>query len=142
MRVYFILFFLLYTNSFTFGQIHVTNNTEEPLNVAVAYFENTNSFSGWISQGWYIIIPGETKIIGSFLKNGDNVYYLHAHSSVSESKWGDETFLAVKSDAFILKNCDKEYLINTDDVNVVGFDKYYVHIGLLELYEDYITLSE
>jgi len=135
----FFLFFVFNANT----QIHITNSSSEPIFVAIAYYKNTNSFSGWVSEGWWKIIPGETKVCGSFLKDGDNTYYIHAHTAGLKQKWGNDAYLAVNSvDAFKIENCDKPYVLKGQGVVAYQFTKKYVHIGLLDLYKDYVNYTD
>lgn len=140
------IFLLLFTCFLFFksgAQVHVTNNASEPIWVALAYYSSSNKFSGYVSEGWWKLIPGETAILGSFLKDGDNTYYIHAHTSNYTKKWGAEVQLAVNSaDAFKIENCDKPYVLQGANIKKVGFTKHFVHIGLLDLYKDYVNISE
>lgn len=137
-----LLFVTLFTLS-AYSQVKITNDTEEPITVAIAYYVNTRSYSGLVSRGWWNIIPGETITVGSFLKDGDNTYYIHAHSTDNEKKWGTEVYLAVNETyAFEIENCDKAYVLDGDNITKVGFSKQFVHIGLLDLYTDSISISE
>lgn len=130
---------LIVTNSHS--QVEVTNNCDLPITVAIAYYKSTKSYSGWVSEGWWSLEPGETKTLGSFLKNGENTYYIHAHTAGYANVWGNDEQLAVNStDAFTIKNCDKEYVLG-DDVITKGFTKKFVHIGLLEMYRAYVSFS-
>lgn len=126
------------------SQVRVENDSQQPVWVAIAYYESNSNFSGWVSTGWWKIIPGETKTCGgSFLKDGENTYYLHAHSEGYAMTWGDEINLAVnKVDAFTLQNCDKDYVLSGDNIGKVGFDKHFVHIGLLDSYKDYVRIVD
>lgn len=143
MKNLFLLLIACFLISNSNAQIHVTNNTEEPITVAIAYYSSSNSFKGFVSEGWWSLIPGETKVIGSFLTDGDNTYYLHAHTSDYKSQWGSEVQLAVNSfDAFKIENCDKQYVLEGEGIKKVGFNKHFVHIGLLDLYKDYINITD
>ncbi len=143
MKNLFLLLLACFLISNSNAQIHVTNNTDEPISVAIAYYSNSNSFKGYISAGWWKLIPGETKVLGSFLKDGDNTYYIHAHTSDYSKKWGSEVQLAVNSvDAFKIENCDKPYVLEGENIKKVGFSKNFVHIGLLDLYKDYISITD
>ena len=143
MRNLFLLLFASFIITNADAQIHVTNNSSEPITVAIAYYKGTRSFKGWVSEGWFKLIPGETKVLGSFLKDGENTYYVHAHTSGYAKTWGNEVNLAVNSvDAFKLENCDKEYVLDGENIKKVGFKKHFVHIGLLELYKDYVSFTD
>lgn len=115
------------------SQIHVTNSASEPIYVAIAHYRNTASFRGWVSEGWWKVIPGETKVCGDFLKTGENTYYIHAHTASFKSKWGNDAYLAVnKVDAFEIENCDKSYVLEDSEITTYQFTKKFVNIGLLD----------
>ena len=135
------ILFIAFSNSI-FGQIYATNNTDEPIWVATVTYQKNGSFSGYVSNGWYKIIPGERKNCGGKLRDGDNTYYIHAHNE-SGSKWGSEKYFAVdKVNAFSIQNCDMEYVLSNPNYKLVGFTKKFVHIGFFELYETEVTFSE
>lgn len=125
------------------SQIHITNKSSEPITVAIAYYKSTESFKGWVTNGWWTIIPGETKVCGSFLKDGENTYYIHGHTAGYEKTWGNDVQLAVNSiDAFKIENCDKEYVLSGENIEKVGFEKHFVHIGTFELYRDFVSFTD
>lgn len=138
------LLFLIAFISFTsWSQIHVSNNTEEPIWFAYGYYSETDSFSGWITEGWYEIIPGQTKIIGSFLKDGNNTYYYYAHNKSRSKTWGGDYKLAVdQPDAFKIVNADKDYVLNEEQGIVKkGFKEKKVFIGILDPYKCYLSFE-
>jgi uncharacterized membrane protein len=137
------LFILLSLFCFTVAksQVEVTNNYSKPIYVAIAFYESNSSFSGWVSEGWWLLEPGDTKVLGSFLTNGENTFYIHAHTSDSKESWGTDIQLAVNvNESFRIKNCDKAYVLS-GDVSTLGFSKRFVHIGLLEMYRAYVTIG-
>lgn len=143
MKNLFLLLFASFIISNVDAQIHITNNSSEPITVAIAYYKSSGSFKGWVSEGWWRIIPGETIVCGSFLKDGENTYYVHAHTSDYKKTWGNEVKLAVnKVEAFSLENCDKAYVLDAKNIEKVGFKTHFVHIGLFELYKDYISFGD
>ena len=124
------------------AQIKVTNSCDEPVWVAVVTWKKTRNFKGWVSSGWYKITPGETRNCGGYLRDGDNTYYVHAHTSGYKRVWGGENKFAVnKVDAFEMENCDKDYVLNQTNVEKVSFTKKFEHIGILELYKSKVNLT-
>jgi hypothetical protein len=135
------ILFIAFSNSI-FAQIYATNKTDEPIWVATVTYQKNGSFSGYVSNGWYKIIPGERINCGGKLRDGDNTYYIHAHNE-SGSKWGSEKYFAVdKVNAFTIQNCDMEYVLSHPNYKLVGFTKKFVHIGFFDLYETEVTFSE
>lgn len=135
--------FFFFTLGFCDAQVHVTNSTDQPITVAIVYYQSDSEFKGYISKGWWTIIPGETKVIGNFLKAGDNTYYIHAHTAGYAKTWGNEANLAVNShDAFEIRNCDKSYVLKGENIKTVGFIKKFVHIGLFDSYAAYVNFTE
>jgi uncharacterized membrane protein len=138
-----ILVFIVFITYTSWSQIQVTNNTEEPIWFTYGYYSNTNSFAGWITVGWYEIIPGQTSTIGSFLKDGNNTYYYYAHNKSRTKTWGGDYQLAVnQTDAFKIVNADKDYVLNEDQGIVrMGFKEKKVFIGLFDLYKCYLSFE-
>lgn len=62
MKSLLVYLFLLFTSS-VFSQIFVTNRSSEPIWVATVTYQNNGSFSGYVSDGWYKIIPGNVKVV-------------------------------------------------------------------------------
>jgi hypothetical protein len=141
MKTLLLVLFIAFSNSI-FAQIYATNKTDEPIWVATVTYQKNGSFSGYVSNGWYKIIPGERINCGGKLRDGDNTYYIHAHNE-SGSKWGSEKYFAVdKVNAFTIQNCDMEYVLSNPNYKLVGFTKKFVHIGFFDLYETEVTFSE
>jgi hypothetical protein len=141
MKTLLLILFIAFSNSI-FAQIYATNKTDEPIWVATVTYQKNGSFSGYVSNGYYKIIPGERKNCGGKLRDGDNTYYIHAHNA-SGGKWGTEKYFAVdKENAFTIQNCDMEYVLSNPDYKLVGFTKKFVHIGFFDLYETEVTFSE
>ena len=137
-----ILFALIFISTSSYSQISVTNSADEPVWVAVVTYKNTKNFKGWVSSGWFKIVPGETANCGGHLYDGDNTYYVHAHTSNYESVWGSEASFAVnKVDAFEIENADKEYVLNGENIERVNFIKKFEHIGVFEMYKASVNLT-
>jgi hypothetical protein len=50
------ILFIAFSNSI-FAQIYATNKTDEPIWVATVTYQKNGIFSGYVSNGWYKIIP-------------------------------------------------------------------------------------
>lgn len=129
----FIFVLFLTFSSKLFAQIFVTNKTNEPIWVATVTYQNANGFKGNVSNGWYKIIPGERKNCGGKLYDGDNTYFVHAHTSGYKRIWGKDHYFAVdKVNAFTIENCDMKYTLKNPNYKSVGFSKNFVHIGFFD----------
>ncbi len=141
MKSLLVYLFLLFTSS-VFSQIFVTNRSSEPIWVATVTYQNNGSFSGYVSDGWYKIIPGERKSCGGKLHDGDNTYYVHAHSSGYTKTWGSDNYFTVdKKKPFTIENCDMKYVQKDPNNKQVGFIKKFVHIGLFDPYKVEVILK-
>lgn len=93
----------------------VISEKSHPIWVAIAYYENDDSFTGWFSRGWYEIEPGETKVlIGGDLEY--NTYYFYAYDTRG-AEWkgaGKYSFIVDNSNAFEIKNANKSYQLKDD----------------------------
>ncbi len=102
--------------SFTIAksQIYFKNNYSEPVWVSYVYYENTRKFDGWISNGWYKVVPGEKKMLLESNPFGRYVYYYAqsmANGKVKKAFDGKSSFLIHPTDGFNIKNADKEYVM-------------------------------
>lgn len=73
-------FFISVITSFIFvfnsnSQFYIKNNFDKPYRVSVAYFVNKFQFSGWITQGWIELLPGEEKEISTKNPRERYIYY-------------------------------------------------------------------
>lgn len=104
----FLSFFLLFTIN-SKAQIYFQNNTSEPVFVALCvYYDGSNS-KYWGSEGWWKVEPGDKKEVSSAIGFQDNIYY-YAFSSVSNKEYaGNVNILVHPTNAFSIKNADKEY---------------------------------
>lgn len=57
------------------AQLYIKNNSERTYKVSIAMFVSQFRYSGWISQGWYELAPGEEKEILASLPRERYVYY-------------------------------------------------------------------
>lgn len=101
-----LLSFFLFCSTSSFSQIFVENLYDEPFFVVLVYNQKGAAYSGWISQGWFEIAPGEKKEILHYNPTGKRIY-LHAHSSIKDIE-GGEQFLVAPSGNFRIKNPEKE----------------------------------
>ncbi len=128
-------FLFIFATFNLFAQIYVTNRTNEPVWVSTVTYEKNNGFNGYVSNGWYKIIPGERKNCGGKLYGGENVYFVHAHTKGYARTWGNDHYFAVdKVNAFRIENCDMKYTLNDTNHKSVKFSKNFIHIGIFDPY--------
>jgi uncharacterized membrane protein len=91
------------------AQIYFQNNTNEPVFVALCMYYDGSSSKYWGSEGWWKVEPGDKKEVSSAIGFQDNIYY-YAFSSISNKEYaGDVNILVHPTNAFSIKNADKEY---------------------------------
>ena len=107
------LFFADYSKA----QLKFQNSQDHPIHVAVAYFEDDDSFTGWFSRGWYELEPGETKVLISGDLEYDTYYFYAEDSRGAEWKGaGKYSFIVEPFSAFEIKNADKDYQLKDDRI--------------------------
>ena len=94
----------------TKAQVFFNNNYSEPVWVSLAYFSNSKEYKGWVTKGWFKIEPGEKKEILSYNPTGQFLYYYAQTKDATKKFEGKTNLLAHPSDAFVIKNADKEYV--------------------------------
>lgn len=100
------VFFTYYSKA----QLKFQNSQDHPIHVAIAYYQNNDSFTGWFSRGWYEIEPGETKILIAGNLEYNTYFFYAVDSQGSEWKGGGKySFIVDPVDAFEIKNADKVY---------------------------------
>jgi uncharacterized membrane protein len=105
------LFFANYSKA----QLKFQNSQDHPIHVAVAYYENDASFTGWFSRGWYTLEPGETKVlIAGDLEYSTYFFYANDDQGAEWIGGGKYSFIVDPGDAFTIKNADKEYQLKGD----------------------------
>lgn len=75
MKNLFLSFFFLVLAFGANSQLYIKNNYDKPYKVSIACFVAQFRFSGWISQGWYELAPGEEKEILPSLPRERYIYY-------------------------------------------------------------------
>ena len=101
-----LLTFVFATYFYNWGQIFFENNFDRTIYVALGYYSETDEFSGWITRGWFKVIPGETAQLLSYNPSGQNLYY-YAQTENGKKKFeGDASLLVNPSDKFYIKNAD------------------------------------
>lgn len=102
--------FLTLTTLTAKSQVFFKNSYDEPVWVVIGYYSDTKEYKGWVTKGWYKVSPGERKEILSFNPMGQYLYY-YAQTKDAQKKFEGKTNLLVHpTDAFNIKNADKEYV--------------------------------
>lgn len=92
------------------GQLYFENKTNEPVEVCIAMFYDSNTSKYWGSEGWFRVDPGDKKEVSTAIGFNDNIYY-YAHSVTSKKEYtGENSLLVHPINKFFIKNCDKEYV--------------------------------
>ena len=120
------LFFLLILTVLSLGLkalpfiVEIHNNTSEPLNVCIMYYSEKDGFSGWVSEGWYNILPNEKRTVGtsiSISKKGKGIY-VFAHTLDGKKEYygkdgmarnPNQSYAYVTNQPFCIKNCGYDY---------------------------------
>jgi uncharacterized membrane protein len=100
-----------------YAQFAVRNTSDKPIYVAYAKYESDSKYKGWVSHGWYKLIPGEKATLINWLNFSGGTVYVHAHSTDGDYQWGSDIYLVVDRDnAFSIKNCNLDYHTNSNYV--------------------------
>ena len=116
-HIFFVLLLLLSYSSI--GQyLWVQNCFDEPMYVCVSYQTTTNGWTGWISQGWWKVIPGERKAVVPLSDISCNLIYVYSHNGSNcnipielVGKNHDMTMIIDSNNGFKIQNCFSEYVI-------------------------------
>jgi uncharacterized membrane protein len=92
------------------AQIFFRNNYSKPVFVSVAYFAESKDFTGFVSKGWFRVIPGEKKEIVSYNPLSQYVYYYAKACDGTEDFPGNIKLLVNNKDGFTIKNANKSYV--------------------------------
>ena len=112
MKSILILIIFLISQKVVFSQIYFHNNNSEPVWVCIGYYSDTDEYKGWITKGWYEVVPGEKKAILGFNPMGRYIYY-YAETSYGKKKFtGNSVFLVHPGKTFKIINADKQYVQN------------------------------
>jgi uncharacterized membrane protein len=85
------------------------NKTSRPIRLAFSYYQQTNTFKGWYSEGWWKMEPGEKiQVTGGQLTQ--KYYYFFACNDKGEAWEGDSKILVHPTEAFKIQNANLEYV--------------------------------
>lgn len=109
------------------AQLFIKNSTNKPIDVAVAWYNEGGSFTGYVTKGWWSIEPGQTINPGISFTSTDDYFFFYSNG------WEGDTKLLVSSDAFTIKNADKQYVKDqSTKYKWVLFKRVDVHFGKFE----------
>lgn len=92
------------------AQLRFWNNTGKTVWVAISQQQNTGDYSGWVSEGWYKIAPGQTSTVVS---NVTNQYYYYYAYNVDGTYWGGDYNNAIDpKNKFKIFNSDSQSVIS------------------------------
>ena len=109
---------LISYNSFS-QSIWIENLFDEPLYVCIGYHTSKDGWNGYVSQGWWRVIPGEKKAIVPISNINFYIVYVYACTKKQSDpsyqliSRDDEEFMYVNKDgSFVIKNCFSDYVVN------------------------------
>lgn len=112
--------------------MYVKNSTDYAISFCYGKYSSGGSFTGFFTKGWYTIDPGEKKNLGLTFITGSNTFYYYAKST-NGNKWEGNSKLLVSSEAFQIKNADKQITKDkSTKYSWVLFTKKTLEFGLLE----------
>lgn len=106
-----ILTLTLLTNR-AFSQILFKNNYSKPVFAALAWYQDTPEYKGWVSSGWYKVIPGERKEILTYKPLNGYIYYYAKEFDSDLEFTGNNAFIIHPTEAFRIKNANQQYVID------------------------------
>ena len=114
MRCTFTLLFFCLFIPFGFCQLSFENKTRVPLQVALGYYAENDDYSGWVTEGWFELKPGELR--KAITKSLDNqFYYYYATSADSSVEFTGEVLLRVNKVPFKIKDADQNASVAKDN---------------------------
>lgn len=110
------LLVLLSYNIFS-QSIWIENRFNEPLYVCIAYHTSKDGWTGYVSEGWWRVIPGEKKAIVPISKIDFDIIYLYACNNepsdpsyqLTDREYGEDIYVNMDG-PFVIKNCRSDYV--------------------------------
>lgn len=93
------------------AQLYFKNNTNKPVWVAYAKWNDSKNQSHWFTTGWFKVEPGDNKELAAGVGLQDYCYFF-AETANSEKMYEGDTELLVDRSSekgFHIKNADKQY---------------------------------
>ena len=92
------------------SQIYFKNNYNKPVFVAVGYYRDWEEFKGWVTSGWFYVLPNEKKEVLSYNPMNENIYYYAETKGAEKVFEGDSPLLIHPVSEFTIINADKDYV--------------------------------
>lgn len=104
----------LYNN----GSLSFWNKTSKTITLSVGYYYYGQKWKGWVSEGWWNIVPGEKATINMPLNESGNingiVYYCAKIKDSLGWGWSGDNSLLVMNENFKIPNADKFETISSN----------------------------
>jgi uncharacterized membrane protein len=110
MRKLFLITLMILISQNYKSQIYFKNNTEKPVFVALVHYRSWSDFKGWVSDGWFYVLPNEKKEILGYNPFGQYIYYYAQTKDATQKFEGKHSFLVHPNDSFKIVNADKDYV--------------------------------
>lgn len=96
---------------YDYGSLSFWNKTSKTITLAVGYYYYGQKWKGWVSEGWWNIVPGEKATINMPLNGSgymnSNVYYCAKKVDGLGWGWSGENTFLVMDENFKIPNADK-----------------------------------
>ena len=123
---------LLFATTST-AQLYVKNNSDVPISIAIGWYQNGDSWSGFITKGWYNIEPGEKVGPLLYFKSTEERFYYYAKSTDGKLVWEGKSGLLTSKQSFTIQNADKQYVKDRQpEYQWKNFRKVDISFGVLE----------
>lgn len=106
------LFAILLLAAQSKSQLMIKNSLSKPIRVAVGWYQQGQSWSGFMTKGWYQLSPGETINPGMNFTS-DNDYFLFYVEGIADGvkmKNGTFRMLVNEKSGFNVKNANLDYI--------------------------------
>lgn len=101
--------FILFA-TITKAQLYFKNNTNDPVFVCIAMYNDGKNSQYWGAEGWWRVDPGDKVQVSGVIGLNNNIYY-YAKSALTDKEYtGNNSLLVHPTDKFFIKNCDKDYV--------------------------------
>ena len=114
MKLFFSAMIFLLLAKTGFSQLHFRNQSNSDINICIGYYWESDTFTGWVTEGWFSLKTKDLMCIYCKpLINRYYYYYGYTADSLRKEYSGDVSLL-VKSDAFKIRNADKQSAMMND----------------------------
>ncbi len=107
MKSSFILFFLLLISFTAKSQLIVKNKGGAPISFCIGYYMESDTFAGWITEGWYTVRPNEMKCIICYKLNSYYYYYYAITKDSLRKEYSGNYTMRIRTQPFKIVNANK-----------------------------------